>query len=61
MNRVHQGRTGMVFPLKAVKICAADLKSGYAPGCILDPDVAQCSAIAQKKREMLTLIIGYSL
>lgn len=39
----------MVFPLKAIKICTADLKSGYAPGCILDPDAAQGSAIAQEK------------
>ncbi len=49
MNGVHQGRTGLVFPLQPVKFVAADLKGGDPPGCILDPDAAQCSALAQEK------------
>ena len=49
VNRVHQGRTGLVFPLQAVKVVAADFKGGYAPCCILDPDAAQGSTLTQEK------------
>ena len=49
MNGVHQGLAGLVFLLQAVKVIAADLKGGYAPGCVLDPDAVQGSALAQEK------------
>jgi len=46
MDGVHLGRTGMVFPLQAVKVVAADFKSGYAPDCVFNPDSVQGSAFA---------------
>jgi len=49
MDRVYQGRTGSIFLLQPVKISAADLKGRNTPGCILDPDAAQRSALAQEK------------
>jgi hypothetical protein len=49
MDGIYQGCTGSVFLLQPVKVGAADLKGGDPPGCILDPDAAQCSALAQEK------------
>jgi hypothetical protein len=49
VHRVHQCGSGSVFLLQTGKVVAADLKSGYAPGCVLDPDASQCSALAQEK------------
>jgi hypothetical protein len=49
MHGVYQGRTGLVFLFKAVKIIAADLEGRDPPGCILDPDAAQRSALTQEK------------
>jgi len=36
--------------IQPVKIVAADLKGGYAPGRILDSDPAQVAALAQEER-----------
>jgi len=49
MDGVYQGRTGSVFLLQPVKVVAADFKGRYAPGCVFNPDAAQCSALAQEK------------
>ena len=49
MNGVHQGLTASVLPLQLLQIGAADLKGGDASGRVLDPDAAQCRALAQEK------------
>ena len=50
MDGVHQGLAGPVFMIEPVKIVAADLKGGNAPGRVLDPDPAQITPLGQEKR-----------
>ncbi|MBL0379368.1 MAG: hypothetical protein JKP90_06790 [Desulfofustis sp. PB-SRB1] len=49
MHRVHQGLTASVVPLQPLQVGAADLKSGDPSSRVLDPDAAQCGALAQEK------------
>jgi hypothetical protein len=49
MNGVYQGLTASVLPLQLLQVGAADLKGGDPSGRVLDPDAAQCGALAQEK------------
>jgi hypothetical protein len=49
MNGVYQGLTASVLPLQLLQVGAADLKSGDPSSRVLDPDAAQCGALAQEK------------
>ncbi len=47
--------------IEPVKVVAADLKGGYASGCVLDPNAAQITAFAQDKRadeDVRGLVVG---
>jgi hypothetical protein len=46
---VYQGRTGLVFLLKAGKVITADLKRRNPPGSVLQPDASQGSTLTQEK------------
>jgi len=50
LHWVHQGLTAPVLMVKPVKVIPADLKGGYPPRRVLDPDAVQASAFAQEKR-----------
>jgi hypothetical protein len=49
MNGVYQGGAASVLPLQLLQVGAADLKGGDPSGRVLDPDAAQCGALAQEK------------
>jgi len=49
MNGVYQGGAASVLPLQLLQVGAADLKGGNPSGRVLDPDAAQCGALAQEK------------
>jgi hypothetical protein len=49
VHRVYQGGAASVLPLQLLQVGAADLKGGNPSGRVLDPNAAQCGALAQEK------------
>lgn len=48
MNRVHQGRAGLVFPVELVQVFACDLEGGYHP--LVEADARQVAAVTEQER-----------